>query len=65
MGTNLRRCEFLAQLEASRQKRPRDEEETFDLVDAVSLAAYSLSYCSDNTFVTSAPSTCAGRGTGW
>lgn len=34
--------EFLAQLEAARQKRARDEEETFDLVDAVSLAAYNL-----------------------
>lgn len=34
--------EFLAQLEASRQKRARDEEEPGDLVDAVSLAAYAL-----------------------
>jgi hypothetical protein len=34
--------EFLTQLEASRQKRARDDEEPYDLVDAVSLAAYAL-----------------------
>lgn len=34
--------EFLAQLEASRQKRARDEEDPYDLVDAVSLATYAL-----------------------
>lgn len=39
--------EFLAQLEASRQKRARDEEDPFDLVDAVSLAAYALARKAD------------------
>jgi hypothetical protein len=34
--------EFLEQLESSRQKRARDDERTFDLVDAVSLACYAL-----------------------
>lgn len=34
--------EFLAQLEASRQKRAKDDETVYDLVDAVSLAAYTL-----------------------
>ena len=34
--------EFLSQLEDARQKRPKDDEQTFDLVDAVALATYSL-----------------------
>lgn len=39
--------EFLAQLDRSRQKSARDEEEPYDLVDAVSLATYALARKAD------------------